>query len=510
MISYARLLACIALALGPSACASTRTGRGMGTRVGGGVPAHEELRSAIDSLVAASQFRNAHWGILIVDSDRGDTLYSLNAGKLFMPASNMKIVTGAVALAQLGPEFRFKTAFVARGPLRDSVLVGDLVVHGSGDPTLSDRMQGDAMVPLRQIADSLLAHNVRTIAGRLLPGDDAFPDANHGFGWSWDDFEEPYSAGVDELFMNEGHARITVRGGERAGDVVRVSVSPSINHPPVRVTAVTIEGGAAIVATPGGSIPAAPPSVRIMTDSAGALTVSGAIAAGDSTVRLIAYRNQQAAFLAALGEALRSRGINVSGETLSTALPLDTLFIQHSPVLRDILPVLEKPSQNQIAEILLKTLGLERTGVGSADSGRRVVEAQLAAWGAEQDGYVIRDGSGLSRYNYLTPETIVRVLAAIRRDTAFMAFYDALAIAGVDGTIALRMRGTPAEGNVRAKTGFIAQARSLSGYVTTSDGRVLIFSILCNNWTTPQKSVNDVQDAIAAHLASLVMASGRR
>jgi D-alanyl-D-alanine carboxypeptidase/D-alanyl-D-alanine-endopeptidase (penicillin-binding protein 4) len=112
--------------------------------------------------------------------------------------------------------------------------------------------------------------------------------------------------------------------------------------------------------------------------------------------------------------------------------------------LRDILRAMEKPSQNQVAEILLKTIGLERTGVGSADSGRRVIETQLLAWGADSTGFVIRDGSGLSRYNYLSPETIVRTLAAVRRDTVFSAFYDALPIAGVDGTIKTRMRGTPA------------------------------------------------------------------
>jgi D-alanyl-D-alanine carboxypeptidase/D-alanyl-D-alanine-endopeptidase (penicillin-binding protein 4) len=118
---------------------------------------------------------------------------------------------------------------------------------------------------------------------------------------------------------------------------------------------------------------------------------------------------------------------------------------------------------------------------------------------------VQRDGSGLSRYDYLSPETLVRVLSTIRKDTAFNALYDALPIAGVDGTIANRMRDTPAQGNVHAKTGFIANARSLSGYVTTADGHLLIFSALCNNWTTSVREVERVQDAIAIDLASLRM-----
>jgi D-alanyl-D-alanine carboxypeptidase/D-alanyl-D-alanine-endopeptidase (penicillin-binding protein 4) len=179
------------------------------------------------------------------------------------------------------------------------------------------------------------------------------------------------------------------------------------------------------------------------------------------------------------------------------------VLVLQSPPLRDILPHFLKPSQNQIGEILLKTIGLERTGVGTADSGRAVVERTLLAWGAERDGFVIRDGSGLARYDYLTPETIVRTLAAVRRDSAFHVFYDALPIAGVDGTIGHRLQGTPAQGNAHAKTGFVAQARSLSGYVTTADGQPVIFSLLCNNWTAPVREVEHVQDAIVARLAAM-------
>ena len=141
--------------------------------------------------------------------------------------------------------------------------------------------------------------------------------------------------------------------------------------------------------------------------------------------------------------------------------------------------------------------------MGSADSGRAVVERQLAAWGARDGSYAVRDGSGLSRHDYVTPETVVRVLDAIRGDTAFQVFFDALPIAGVDGTIERRMRGTPAEGNVRAKTGFIDKARSLSGYVTSADGEMLVFSFLANNFTVPNRSVERVQDAICVRLATM-------
>ena len=176
---------------------------------------------------------------------------------------------------------------------------------------------------------------------------------------------------------------------------------------------------------------------------------------------------------------------------------------QLSPPLRDVFPYFEKPSQNQIGEILFKTLALVKTGVGTADSARRVVSDQLLAWGAAPDGFAVRDGSGLSRHDYVTPRTIIHVLDAVRRSPDFKVLYDALPIGGVDGTIRSRMKGTPAEGNVHAKTGTLDKARSLSGYVTTADGRMLLFSALCNNYVVPTRRVDDVSNALAIRLASM-------
>src|SRR5665647_853550 len=160
--------------------------------------ARRELTLSIDSMATQPAFRNANWGLLIVDPQSGDTLYARNAGKLFMPASNQKILTGATAVAQLGSDFRFHTDFAAAGPVVNGSLRGDLVVIGRGDPTVSDAAFGDAMKPLRAAADSLWAHGVREIAGALVKGGDAFPDSTLGFGWAWDDLDYGYSAGVDE------------------------------------------------------------------------------------------------------------------------------------------------------------------------------------------------------------------------------------------------------------------------------------------------------------------------
>ena len=459
------------------------------------------LRRSIDSAVTAPEYANAHWGILIIDATTHDTLYSRNAAKLFLPASNMKIVTGATSLAQLGPDYRYRTTFAARGTIRAGVLHGDLVVIGRGDPTVSDHMRKDAMAVLRDIGDSLAAHGITRIDGRLVAGGDAFPGPVLGFGWDWDDLDYSYGAGVDELLFNEGFTRVVVKAGARVGRPATAAIGPTKSTPAVRITATTV------AKPPAGDTTKATEIVARYDSLTGGVLVEGTIAMGDSTIEEVAHRVPNQAYLDALAEALAGKSIRIGRARMDTTAKLDTLFSLLSPPLREILPALEKPSQNQIAEILLKTLALEKTGIGSADSGRKVVERQLAAWGARDGGYVIRDGSGLSRHDYLSPETLVRVLDTIRTDSAFTVFYDALPIAGVDGTISDRMKGTPAAGNVHAKTGYVDRARSLSGYATSADGHLMIFSALCNNWTVPVRQVESVQNMIAARLAGMRVAA---
>jgi D-alanyl-D-alanine carboxypeptidase/D-alanyl-D-alanine-endopeptidase (penicillin-binding protein 4) len=401
------------------------------------------LAHVIDSLTSQPAFRNANWGVLIVNPRTGDTLYSKNAGKLFMPASNMKIITSAAALALLGPDYTYKTTFLTNGEVRDSLLDGDLLVIGRGDPTISDNMRGVATTVMDALADSIRAHGIRQISGSLARIGNAFPDSVHGFGWEWDDLGEYYGSGVDELIFNEGMAPTTLR-------------------PPPDSTRDSLYSG-----------PAKDPATG---------------------------------YLNALHDALVRKHISVEtgvvDSMMSTPFKMDTLFTFVSLPMRNILPALMKPSQNQIAEILFKTIGLVRGGMGTSDSARKIVGAQLLAWGAQPDGFVIRDGSGLSRHDLVSPETIVKVLDKIQQDTAFAVYYNAMPIAGVDGTLKDRMKGTPAAGNVHAKTGSIDAARSLSGYVTSADGERLIFSILANNWTTPSSAVTDVGDQISSALAS--------
>ena len=407
-----------------------------------GVRGVAALRSRINSFIDVPEFRTAEWAILAVNPARGDTLYNHNAALLMVPASNMKVITSSVALTQLGGDFQFTTTFSAHGRISNGQLDGDLVVTGRGDPTLSDHMRGSARAAMDTLADSIVAHGVHSVTGHLYSGADNFPGPHVGAGWDWDDLSADYGAGVDELLFNEGMSRVVVPGPN-----------------------------------------------------------------GDSLVKSEPAGDPTQDYLRELDLALQRRGVRVTmgvGDSVvpHDNVPLDTLFIERSVPLRQILPYFLKPSQNQIGEVLMRTVGLERTGVGTADSGLAVARRQLTAWGIPPDGYEIHDGSGMARADLISPETIVRIFDRMQTNPDFTYFYNALPIAGVDGTIAHRMRGTPAAGNVHAKTGSLHWVRSLSGYVTDADGERLIFSVLANKWTTPPSAVTMTADSVAAALAS--------
>jgi D-alanyl-D-alanine carboxypeptidase/D-alanyl-D-alanine-endopeptidase (penicillin-binding protein 4) len=464
----------------------------------GPAPALDEraaLRHVIDSMLAAPEVRHARWGVLIVDPDRGDTLYSRDAGKLFVPASNMKVVTAAVALDAFGPDYRFATPILARGEIRDGVLHGDMLVVGRGDPSVSDNMIFDAMLPLSVAADSLRARGIRHVRGKLLAFGDAFPDANTGFGWEFDDLVTSSGAMFDELLFNDGIAQIHVRGGERPGDPARVRTTPSRTYPPIRNEAATAARGVGRDST--AQLEAVKDTLR------GEVALTGTIPPGDSAILTVTHRDPSEAYLAALREALVNRGITVGDSVVPVADRFDSLFVIQSPPLRQILAAFMKPSQNQMGEMLFKSIALHRADTGTARVARRLVAERLRSWGAQQDGFQVQDGSGLSRHNLLSPETVVRVLDVMRRGPHFVSFYDALPVAGVDGTLRTRMRSTTAEANVRGKTGTLSNVRSLSGYVTTRDGRVLLFSVLCNNYLVSTAYVSRVQDSIAVRLSRL-------
>jgi D-alanyl-D-alanine carboxypeptidase/D-alanyl-D-alanine-endopeptidase (penicillin-binding protein 4) len=464
------------------------------------------IAAALDSIFSDTLFANAHWGVMVRSLETGETLYARNEGRMFVPASNMKIVTAAAALEVLGPEYRYRTRVAATGPVQNGVLRGDLLVIGGGDPTISERFHGDVRTVFRAWADSLRAHGVTRITGGVIGNDDVFDDVPWGRGWAWDDMQDSYSAEVGGLELNEGF--VTVRVAPAAGQRAAAVTTRPTSDEWVPVLGNVWMGPA------GGQ-----PQVRVArADSLSAVVVSGTLP-GDTTVveEEISVRNNTRFFASVLRQALLEAGIGVGGPSADADdLPAErtangtVLFTHTSPPMAEILAAFLKPSQNQIGEILLKTLGREHRGMGTAGAGVAVIDSVMHGWGLPPRLLAQADGSGLSRYNLVAPAFLVALLERESRSPHFAVFRAALPVAGRDGTLAGRMRGTPAEGNVHAKTGTLSGVRGLSGYFTTAAGEPMVFSMIVNHHTLSARDADRVAEAAVMRLIAAGRGTERR
>jgi len=455
----------------------------------------DTLRRDIDALLAQPIFEHGYWGVSVKSLKSDETLYALNARKLMMPASNMKIVTLAAAADRLGWDYTYDTTLLGLGPITAGTLNGDLLVVGSGDPSIGDDL---AERLFADWAGRVTNAGIRTIDGRIIGDDNTLDDDALGFGWSWDDLPDDYAAGIGALQFNENAVRVTAGPGPAVGDFAAIDATPSDSGLDIRSLVTT---GAANSQT---SI-----STRRLPGSS-TLELRGSIALGATASTLtVSVDNPTLFFVKALRAALIARGINVRGPAVDIDQVLHPparstgalLATYTSPPLSTLATRLMKVSQNQYAETLLKTLGAA-AGTPTAANGRSEARAILQKWGVQPGDLIQRDGSGLSRYDYVTPDALVTVLSHIDRDPRLRGpFEAALPIAGRDGTLSNRMKGTPAEGNARAKTGSMANVRGLSGYVTTADGEPVVFSIIANNFDEPAGAITKTADAIVIRLA---------
>ncbi len=458
-------------------------------------PARAPLAAALDSVFADTAFARARWGVLVRSLDSGATLYRRDAEKLFVPASNMKIVTGAAALEALGPDFRYATAVGAAGTVAGGELRGDLVVTGSGDPTVSARFgRGDARAVFRAWADSLRARGITRVTGRVVGNDDVFDDVPLGRGWAWDDLDASYSAEFGGLMLNEGFVAVRVAPGVRPGEAARVTLDPATAYLPVEVRAVTAPAGTR-------------PAVEVARAPVGpGIVVAGTVPPDTVVAEEVAVRDNTLFFASVLRETLLEAGIRVDGpaadaDALGGAPTPTPLFTHLSPPLREILAGFMKPSQNQLGEVLLRTLGRRLRGQGSGRAGAAVVDSLFRSWGLDTRGLAQADGSGLSRYNLVAPELLVGVLEHMARGPNREVWDASLPVAGVDGTLAARLRGTPLQGRLRAKTGTLSGVRALSGYLPGPAGERLVFSILLDHHTLTAREADRVAEAALLRMA---------
>jgi D-alanyl-D-alanine carboxypeptidase/D-alanyl-D-alanine-endopeptidase (penicillin-binding protein 4) len=437
---------------------------------------------------------HGQWAVDIRSVESGESIFTLNAGKLMMPASNMKILTLATAAEALGWDAAVTTTLEASGPVEGGVLRVDLFVRGGGDPTINTR-DGAGEALLSEWASALKAAGISSIDGRVVGDDQAFDDEGLGGGWAWDYLQYSYAAPVGALQFNENVAELVVTPGatgEPAG--IRLAAGSGL-----------VVSNRATTGAEG-----SPESIdfRRHLDKP-ILEVTGTIPAGGKpVVRSVAVVNPTVYFAQSLKDGLAARGIPVSGDAVDfdDVAAIDArrvLATRTSPPVRAIATVMMKVSQNLYAETLLKAAGRATGGLGTVAAGREAANATLKAWGVTGEAYVMADGSGLSRYNYVSAAALTAILEHMYRDAKHRdALLATLPIAGKDGSLATRMRRTRAEGNALAKTGSISNVRSLSGFVRTRDGELLVFSILANGFVIPSATVNWIADLAVEVLAN--------
>jgi D-alanyl-D-alanine carboxypeptidase/D-alanyl-D-alanine-endopeptidase (penicillin-binding protein 4) len=457
-----------------------------------------ETQNLIENRFQDSLFAHAHWGVLIESLNSGEIWFEQNADRMFMPASNEKISTTAAALLTLGPDFTFETKLYYTGIIEDSVLKGDLIVVGNGDPTFYTRFFDDPRDPFFSWADSLKKMGIQKIDGNIIGDDNAFDDQKYGMGWTFGGLSHWWSAEFGALQFNENYIDLQIIQPATKMDTIEIIPNISSQYFSIINNLTAADTGRS----------------SIYFDrhyGTNQIIVSGRVLVGNDTLeRSPSIWNPTSFYVTVLKETFENKGIKVTGQAMDCdEIPLwdfqplgnDLILTHYSPPLKDILKFLMKKSQNMYAETMVRIMGLMDSGYGSFATGKNVVERVLENFGIEPDTYSYADGSGLSRYNFISPRQIVKILKGMRNSEYWEIWQDIQPIAGVDGTLKNRMRGAKAEGNVRAKTGTISNVRGLSGYVTTDDEEEIIFSFLVNGHLRTSRDTELITDSVLEFIA---------
>jgi serine-type D-Ala-D-Ala carboxypeptidase/endopeptidase (penicillin-binding protein 4) len=466
------------------------------------------LRTDLERLIQAPGWGQDRWSVLVVSLSSGDTLFRHDPDATLAPASNMKLFTTAAALYYLGPEFRYNTFLLTDGTVTNGALSGDIVLYGTGDPTLSDRYGGKLTV-LEAFADSLLALGVQEVRGDVVGDGTYFDGAGYGEGWSDSYMDASYAAPSAALSLAENLVTLQIRPGAQAGWRPEVRAIPGGDGLGIVNQATTVAGGRT--------------SIRVSRAAYdGPIVVRGQIGRGGGAVlRTVPSSDPPRYAAAAFREVLEKKGIRVTGEVrsvlraaesavtgrtvfapgFSQEAPLRVLAIHTSPPLLEILDVINKKSHNLFAEQVLRTVGRVALGTGSAAAGARAVQAMLGAeLGDAPADLQIYDGSGLSTLNRVSARSMIDLLSMMSRSSMWESYWSTLPEAGVSSGLR-RMQRTDAERNLRAKTGTINHVSALSGYVQARNREVLAFSIISNEVPSTWRAKR-VEDAIGARLAS--------
>ncbi len=446
----------------------------------------------LDSLLLQPDLKPAICGIYIVRLDNGRTVYTANADKLLIPASNMKIITTAAALYYLGADFRYKTRLALRGPLRDGRLAGDIILIGGGDPKFGIEQCG-------QFLSALKARGVREVAGNIVVIDDFFTRERLPFGWSWHYLDAYYAPEISALSFNDNVVSVTM-AATKPGDLVEAEMVPDTKYARLVNRMMTRTG---------------PDSIIIYrTPEANIIYLDGALGKGRQRTIKVALKDPARYCGTYFMELMRAEHIRVGGGVLEgsdnffinpdSAALVEVIDSTMSVPLGDIIRETNTESVNLYAEIMLKTLGARQYGRGSYAAGLAATKEFLNRCGVDTALVSLSDGSGLSKYTLISAADIVRVLRWCRSQPFFPDLWGSMAQPG-KGTMVNRMGGFT--DSLRVKTGALDAVSCLSGYLVVGDVPCC-FSLIFNNFTCSFKKINGIQEGIVIKLADYLRSGG--
>jgi D-alanyl-D-alanine carboxypeptidase/D-alanyl-D-alanine-endopeptidase (penicillin-binding protein 4) len=467
------------------------------------------LQQRITRLLDQPPFDRATWNVYAQD-DRGHVLFNRNGDHFSVPASNTKLVVAAAATVLLPADYRVRTSVYANGTVTGGVLKGDLILYGRGDPTWSQRCYAvDTLAPgacdstwttVDAIADSLKAHGLRRVTGRIV-GDGSYfePTLTH---WNWGSFDLNwwYAAPVSGLGFHDNSVDFQITPGGAVDQPPSITWNPDLHLFTFENRARTVPPDSST--TIGDNFFRKPGTLDIWAEGTVSLSRT-------PWIESFALPDPSLYAARALELSLQRKGVSVEGGAASTTDSMVYRGVRANPVveyrgrpLPDIIFPILNTSQNWFAEMLLKILGREVGDTGSWAKGLGVEKRFLMdSVKVDSTAFALDDGSGLSAGNLVTPHTFVQLLAYMYRHPKRRPFLAALPRAEQRGSLQKRFGGTPLEGRVLAKTGSIFRVNTLSGYIERADGRVITFSIQANAHDVPNRQMLAQIDSVVVQLA---------
>ena len=438
---------------------------------------------SVETILGNSCLRKQNFGIKIHSLQRNKTLYSVNSNRLFAPASNVKLLTTAMALKRLRPEYRFKTGLYATTPVGGETLRGDIFIKGFGDPNLVSEQMWLLVKELKNIP-------LRKVHGDII-ADASFFDNNLRVKTWKKGGVEAYNAPLGALSFNFNTVTVHINPGEKPGDRPVVVVDPNIEFIRVdnRARTVSKSKRSRLIVN------------RIDRGGHNEITISGVVSVNHARETYYLNITRPAYYAASVfKEYLRQEGVEVTGKVRVGFVPEGAYeILSHSSMpLSLILRGLNKFSNNFVAEQILKTIGADIYGPpGTTLNGLRAIDEYMQSLKYKPEGFSILDGSGLSRQNRLSPDQIVSVFQDMYADLGvYPEFISALGVMGRDGNVLKRMNGHNSAERARVKTGTLNSVSALSGYFQSADGERFAFSILMNDLKCSNGQAKRLQDRI--------------